>query len=83
MIWDEVESSVEVQIRITRTGVVDLGEDEHKRYDLSKFIAKHEALDSREVIVIVEGQDLPYSIELEELEASILWCTDACSIGCA
>lgn len=71
MIWDEVENSVEVQIRITRTGVVALGEDEHTRYDLSKFIAKHEALDTREVIVIVEGQDLPYSIELEELESSI------------
>ena len=39
-------------------------------YDLSKFRAKRYALEEREVIVVVEGQELPYPNELEELGES-------------
>lgn len=67
MIWDDIESSLDVQVRILRSGDVDTDQPE---YDLSEHIAKRESLESREVIVIVEGQDLPYTLELEELKAS-------------
>jgi len=70
MIWDEVDSSLDVQVRITRDGVFDTDSVERANYDLSKYTTKRESLQSREVIVIVEGQDLPYQLELEELTAS-------------
>jgi PAS domain S-box-containing protein len=70
MIWDEVDSSLDVQVRITRDGVFDIDSVKRADYDLSQYQAKRESLESREVIVIVEGQDLPYQLELQELQAS-------------
>jgi PAS domain S-box-containing protein len=70
MIWDEVDSSLDVQVRITRDGVFDVDSVQRADYELSKYEAKRISLESREVIVIVEGQDLPYKLELEELTVS-------------
>ena len=70
MIWDEVDGSLDVQVRITREGVFDTDSVERANYDLSKYTTKRQSLVSREVIVIVEGQDLPYELELGELKAS-------------
>lgn len=69
MIWDEVDSSLDVQVRITRDGVFDT-ESIEQAYDLSQYVAKRHSLESREVIVIVEGQELPYPRELQELRDS-------------
>jgi len=70
MIWDQVDNSLDLQVRITRAGVFDVDSVKRADYDLAKYSAKRQSLVSREVIVIVEGQDLPYPMELEELKAS-------------
>lgn len=70
MIWNEVDSALDVQVRITREGIFDTDDLEISSYDLSVFEAKRQALESREVIAIVEGQDLPYPHEIEELRDS-------------
>jgi len=67
MIYDEVDSSLDVRARILRSGQMDVDEVANLVYDLTNYEAKRQALDSREVIVIVEGQDLPYPLELQEL----------------
>ncbi len=67
MIYDEVDNSLDVQARISSSGKAYDNEITDLTYDLKNYEAKFQALESREVIVIVEGQDLPYPLELKEL----------------
>ncbi len=70
MIWDEVDSSLDVQARLTVEGLLPLESIGDLTYDLTNYEAKRQSLESREVIVIVEGQPLPYPNELQELSES-------------
>lgn len=70
MIYDEVDNSLDVQAQIATSGPTDPAIVTDLIYDLKNYEAKRQALDSREVIVIVDGQELPYPLELKELADS-------------
>jgi len=67
MIYDDVDSSLDVQAHILGSGRMETEAISDLTYDLKNYEAKRQALLDREVIVIVEGQDVPYPLELQEL----------------
>jgi len=68
MIWDEVDSALEVQLDMNRFGDQDRITPKGTRYDLAEYPAKLQALREREVLVVMrDDPETPYIKELNEL----------------